>query len=327
MEKKNNHQHLSPKDVFLHVLLIITLYFSAGSFITLLFQFVNIGIPDVLTERYFYTPSESSYLEPLRFAVASLLVVFPSFMGVSWYLQRFYRAEPAKRELRLRKWLMNFTLFAAALIIGGDLVSLVNSYLGGELTSRFALKALSVLLVAGTVFGYYLWDIRQEHAPKNLKMISVPVSVVVGIGVVAAFFFAGSPQEQRALRFDNQRISDLQVIQSQIVSFWQRKEKLPVALAELEDDISGFQVPRDPETLGDYSYTMKGLLTFELCATFRKEGGSDQQPMSTEPVMLGSKAADIGTQGFSQWAHGVGRECFERTIDKELYPPEGSVKW
>ena len=49
-----------------------------------------------------------------------------------------------------------------ALIIIGDLVGLVYGLLGGlELTLRFILKVLTVLFITGSVFWYYLWDIRK----------------------------------------------------------------------------------------------------------------------------------------------------------------------
>src|SRR5438132_4874360 len=43
------------------------------------------------------------------------------------------------------KWLIYLTLFVAALIIIGDLVSLIYNFLGGDVTIKFVLKALSVL--------------------------------------------------------------------------------------------------------------------------------------------------------------------------------------
>jgi hypothetical protein len=64
--------------------------------------------------------------------------------------------------LWIRKWLIYFTLFAAALIIIGDLVTLLNRFLEGELTVRFLLKVLAVFFVAGSVFYYYLWDLRKH---------------------------------------------------------------------------------------------------------------------------------------------------------------------
>jgi hypothetical protein len=35
--------------------------------------------------------------------------------------------------------------------------------LGGELTIRFFLKVLTIAVIAGTIFGYYLWDLRREE--------------------------------------------------------------------------------------------------------------------------------------------------------------------
>jgi hypothetical protein len=35
--------------------------------------------------------------------------------------------------------------------------------LGGELTVRFLLKVITVGIIAGAVFGHYLWDLRKEE--------------------------------------------------------------------------------------------------------------------------------------------------------------------
>lgn len=146
----------SPKDVFLHLLAIITLYVSAGSFVTLLFQFVNILFPDALNS-YEYTGAIST----MRRSISALVIIFPVYVLTSWYLGRSYQKNPLKRNLRIRKWLIYFTLFAASLIIIGDLVTLIYNLLNGDLTVRFLLKILAVLLVSGSVFGYYFWDVRK----------------------------------------------------------------------------------------------------------------------------------------------------------------------
>jgi hypothetical protein len=149
----------SPKDVFLHLLAIITLYVSAGSFITLLFQYVNVLFPDRILDFY----SLSSVYGAIRWSIASLVIVFPVFIVASWLLERAYRHVPAKREYRLRKWLVYFTLFLAGLIMMGDLVALIYQFLSGDLTVRFFLKIVVVLAVAGCVFGYYLYDIKKHR--------------------------------------------------------------------------------------------------------------------------------------------------------------------
>lgn len=150
------NEKTSPKDVFLHLLAIIALYVSAGSFIVLLFQFVNVFFPDILNQH-----ERIGAISAIRWSVSALVVVFPVYVLTSWYLNKSYQSAPLKRNLRIRKWLIYFTLFIAALIIIGDLVTLVYNLMSGELTIRFLLKILSVLFVAGSVFGYYFWDVRK----------------------------------------------------------------------------------------------------------------------------------------------------------------------
>lgn len=152
-------QKTSPKDVFLHLLAIVTLYTSAISFLVLIFQYVNVLLPDPISPDGFY--HLSSAYSRIRWSISSLIVVFPVYILTTWYLNKSYAAVPSKSNLRIRKWLIYFTLFAAALIIIGDLVTLINNLLGGELTLRFILKVASVFFVAASVFTYYFWELKK----------------------------------------------------------------------------------------------------------------------------------------------------------------------
>ena len=58
---------------------------------------------------------------------------------------------------------IKLTLFVAAVVLIVDMITLVNNVLGGELTLRFLLKVLVAALIAGSIFGYYLWDLRKEE--------------------------------------------------------------------------------------------------------------------------------------------------------------------
>jgi uncharacterized membrane protein len=153
-----NQLKTSPKDVFLHLLSIIALYISVGSFLVLIFQYVNVFFPDQLTDGYYALQSAYS---TIRWSIASLVIIFPVYFWTMWFLDRGYQKMPETRDFRLRKWLIYFTLFLAALIIIGDLVTLIYNLLSGELTVRFILKILTVLLTVGSVFFYYLWDVRK----------------------------------------------------------------------------------------------------------------------------------------------------------------------
>lgn len=305
-----------PRDLFLHLLAIVTLYWSSISFVTLLWQFINYFFPDKLSDPYFYGGLNG----PIRFAVASLIIVFPIFILVSWYLNKIYAKEAQVRESKIRKWLIYLTLFIASLVIIGDLVTTINTLLGGEITIRFVLKALSVLLVAGLVFGYYLDDVRRDTPTKLAKPFALVSGILVLAAIIGSFFIVGSPASARLVQFDQQKISDLQSIQYQIVNYWQRKESMPSSLSDLKDPISNFIVPNDPQSGVSYEYTVKDAtnLSFELCANFNKEG-SDQYSQ-VRPMTYPAKG-----QG-DNWQHSAGRVCFDRTIDKQLYPPLNKTK-
>lgn len=152
-------QKTSPKDIFLHLLAIVSLYTSAISFLVLIFQYVNVLIPDPIAEGAYYALSGS--YSAIRWSISSLIVVFPVYLLTSLHLNKSYAKTPSKRNLRIRKWLIYFTLFAAALIIIGDLVALINNLLGGELTVRFLIKVAAVMFVAASTFFYYFTDLRK----------------------------------------------------------------------------------------------------------------------------------------------------------------------
>lgn len=306
-----------PKDVFLHLLAIIALYASATAFLIMLFQYINILIPDLLQRDYYQL---QSYYSSIRWSIALLIVIFPVYVWAGYYLNKIYSREPEKRNLRIRKWLLNFTVFVAALIIIGDLVSLIYNFLGGDITARFVLKIAAVFFVAASVFYYYFWELRSWAKISDMakKIFIYAVIAIVAISVIAGFFIVGSPQKERSRRFDDQRVSDLQIIQGQIIYYWQNKEKLPAKLDDLKDPISGFNPGKDPETGADYAYNVKGNLEFSLCTTFNLpslETGKSSIELPTYPPQYRPSGGD------SNWNHGEGYVCFERTIDPELYKP------
>lgn len=305
-----------PRDVFLYLLAIITLVTVSVSFGIVIFQIINVHIPDIISDPY---SSRSSYLGTMRDALAALIIVLPVFLWVSWFLKKDIYKFPEKKELKIRKWLLYLTLFVAALVIIGDLVTLLRSFLEGELSQRFTLKILAVLFIAGAVFIHYLSELR-ENIYKWIRPFDWTVILIVIAGIVSAFFVVGTPQSQRLVRLDERRVSDLQNIQWQVVNYWQRKEALPADLASLVDSIGGFVVPVDPMIGKHYEYKVIGGLEFELCAVFNTSNSGeliDNQGL-TKPVPAREY---IGGELSNVWNHGEGKVCFNRVIDPDLYPP------
>lgn len=303
----------TPKDVFMHLLGIVALYFVAINFITLIFQYINLGFPNVLEPVYYGGAANS-----IRWAMAAIIIVSPVYFWIMSSMARDFKKDPEKRELKIRKWLVYFTLFVAAVTIISDLVALVYNFLGGDLTMRFALKVLTVLVVALIVFVYYLRDLRGEWKPRGLKTLAWAVALVLLGGVVGGFFTAGSPLTARILKFDERRVSDLQALQGEIINFWMRKNVLPKNLEELRNDITGFKAPIDPKTASVYEYQALSDLSFELCALF-------ELPSNAVPALeksLPRVTYDAYYPYGETWEHEAGRTCFKRTIDPQLYPKE-----
>jgi hypothetical protein len=151
--------YLSAREAFRYLLLFMTLYLSAYYFGSLLFNFVNLKFPDPAMQNY----SWNSPIENIRWAASFLIVAFPVFLFMSYHIQRELTQNAVKRLSTIRRWLTYLTLFSAAGFLIGDLVTLVYNALGGELTIRFIFKVLIVGVIAGTIFGFYLWDLRGEE--------------------------------------------------------------------------------------------------------------------------------------------------------------------
>ena len=52
-------------------------------------------------------------------------------------------------------------MIAAGVVIG-DLISFLTSFFEGELTLRFVLKVLTVMVIASGVFWYYLGSLKRD---------------------------------------------------------------------------------------------------------------------------------------------------------------------
>jgi len=151
--------YLSAREAFLYLLLFAALYYAAWHLGSLLFNLINQAWPD---------PAEAAYLangrpSSMRWSTASVLIAFPVFVYVARLLSRELARNPAKRLSAVRRWLTYLTLFLAAVVLIGDMTTLVYNALGGELTLRFLAKVAVAALIAGAIFGYYLWDLRHEE--------------------------------------------------------------------------------------------------------------------------------------------------------------------
>jgi hypothetical protein len=149
---------VSARDAFLYVVMFATLILSGYNLGDLLFELIDRAFPDPGAQTFSH-----STLQSIRWSLSSLIVAFPVFLYVAWLVGRAVLREPTKRASKVRRQLTYVTLFIASCVLIGDFISVVYSFLGGDLRIRFVLKVLTVALIAGTAFGYYLWELRGDE--------------------------------------------------------------------------------------------------------------------------------------------------------------------
>lgn len=311
---------VTPKDFFLWAGAMIALYWSIFALITLLFSYINQAFPDALSYEYFSDP----YSGGMRFAMASLIVFFPLYLYLMRVIRKDIARDESRYELWVRRWLIVFTIFVAGLTVAGDLVTLINYFLGGEITIRFVLKVLVILLIAAGVLMHFIADMwgYWKEFPEKARMVGWGAGVLVLASIVSGFFIMGTPGQIRLYRFDDQKVQDLTNIQYQVVNYYQQKGKLPATLEELVDPLSGNSIPTDPQSRDAYKYSVKSPLTFELCATFNAETQRGSQYDRSVPTM---PSASMNGEYYEDlyslpWTHEAGEKCFTRTIDPDKYP-------
>jgi hypothetical protein len=291
---------VGPKDFFLWLGAMVALYSSVVAFLTLTFEYINNAFPDALS--YSYDPYSGS----IKFAIATLIVAFPLFLVLMRLIRNDIVRTPEKSEIWVRRWALYLTIFIAGLTIATDLVTLIYYFLDGEVTTRFLLKVLVVLLVAAGGLMHFLADVWGYWVtyPARAMYVGWAVAVLIVGTVVSGFLIIGSPMDARLYKLDDQKVYDLQNIQSQIIYQYQSTGALPETLAELSNPLSGYAVPA-PSDGTVYEYRLGDADSFELCATFSKAS----RVQVSQPR---------GTNDF--WEHDVGVQCFARTIDHDLYP-------
>jgi hypothetical protein len=296
--------YIQAKEAFLYLISFIALYISSFSFGVVVFAFIDKLFPDPVLRGVFFARGITT-------ALASIMIAFPLYLFMIRFIGKAAAKDPERRQSKVGKWLTYITLVIAAGIIIGDLIAVLSNLLGGDLTSRFMLKALTVLAIAGSIFGYYLWGLQKEEQekqekvsktqkPLGLRIFTGVVTFCMVLAVLYGLFLVGTPAQQRLLQFDERRVSDLQSITFAIDSYWERNENLPQTLEDLHNPLYYMQSVVDPKTGIPYEYRIVSSTGYELCAVF--ETDSSQTETSRLPVAFPKEN--------SFWHHKVGRTCF-----------------
>jgi len=292
----------TPKNFALQIGAFITLFTSISGLIMLLFGLINIAFPDAAEGYYGYESSQSS----VRYAIALLVVFFPAFIFLTRKVNQARRQETNFYHT-LTRWILHLALLIGGLVLLGDLVAVILTFLNGELTTRFILKALTILVVVGSAMYYYWQDSKEYWKTREREsiMIGALTSLIVVFAIVYGYTQIDSPQVVREMKIDQQQLIDLQDMQWRIEAYYFGKQTLPSDLAEAYMDMP---VPTAPVGRDTYEYNATGEMTYQLCATFVNQTTESERMMSRPMFDLSYNPNN------HNWEHKSGRKCFERTI-------------
>lgn len=261
------------KDAFYYLLSFSTLATWTIGLGSLAFTLIEKWIADPLAQNGY--PTESGHA--LASSMASIAVAFPIYLFVMRLIIRDVRNDPEKIESPVRKWLTYIALLIAAAVMIGDLVTVLEYFLRGELTSRFIAKAATVIVISGGVFWYYLGELRAPAFQREIRWNRSAVAAAgASLAVVLAFTFGflnlGGPGVQRLEQADNRRVANLAMLANQITAKWNSSNHtLPSAV----DSLPNASLLKDPVTHAPYEYRQVGTNQYELCATFARDDRHD----------------------------------------------------
>jgi len=306
------------KDFFLWTGALVSFYWTVIAYTLLVFDYINYTFPNQLA----YYPADP-YQSGISYEMASVIVLLPVYLFLMYLIRKGSDIDPTRKEIWVRRWAIILTLFLAGAVMIGDLITLLTKFLSGEeLTTAFLLKVLVIILVSGGVFMNFMADLKNywDTNPSRRWMVRVGVTVLAVVTIGSGFVIVGTPAEARLARFDAQKVSDLQNIQSQVVYYWQAKQKLPGVITDLNNSLNYGPVPVDPQSGESYVYQPGEGLSFKLCAMFNAESRGSQNVYYESRAMVPVPA---GGKGMMQdnWQHDAGQVCFERIIDPAFYPP------
>ncbi len=289
------------RDAFLHLLSFIALGTWTCALGSLVYTVIDHYVPPLNAP-----PSSLPARTSVSYEMAGILVAFPLYLLIMRGMTKAVEANPERLLSGVRKWLTYTALLIAAAILLGDIVTFLAWLLRGDLTLRFVLQVVTLLVLAGGVMRYYLTTLRDEAPPAGHNRIfagvaTVAVVLVLGLGLT----LSGSPSRQSALARDERRLQDMAMITQEMAERWNRRDPsatyvLPPGLDQLARGTPLTAHISDPFTGQRYEYKPGEGTHYALCAFF-------EEPT---PIEVWAPA---------NWRHLKGRACFQFNATAPAY--------
>ena len=253
----------APKFAFYYMLSLVSLIFTAVSVGIVIFQVINKNIVDII-DQY------AGRFEPeaLKFAISALIIATPIYYVMQKLINKSLYTGELDQESPVRKWLTYFILLVSSVVMIFWLIITLNTFLDGDLTSKFILKALTAIGISALIFSFYLYDIRREkvkkHKDKYFPFFLYGSLILIVGAFVFAIFNVESPRETRLRKIDEMTIRNLDQIKYSVQNFYSENNALPESLDMIKNStiIRSEDMTLDPETKKPYEYRIINENTF-----------------------------------------------------------------
>ncbi len=287
------------KYTFLYLLSLVTLIMTTLAVGNVLFEVINKFIADpLLVNGVYYDPTV------MKMAIATLIIAGPIYFVTTSVILKSLAIGMLNKEAIPRRWLSYLIILISSFVMLGFLISVLFSFLDGELTMRFALKSLVALLLSGGIFGFYFYDVRRDQVEQKDKVILVFGLIgmtTVLASLITSFFFVESPTAARNRKHDQSLVANFEQIDSGINSYFNENKKLPDNLSVLVNEkrfITELMI-KDLITNEPIVYNILGEKKYQICATF-----------STSNIGV-SPNIDYSV---TRWPHKQGSDCISQQI-------------
>ncbi len=291
---KNNNA----KFAFLYMFSLVALLFVAIGTGQVFFQAINKFISD------FITPNANSFnSDLLKFAISALIIAIPLYYITMYFLEKNLRNGGLDKDSAIRRWLIYFILFVSSVVMIVWLMITIGSFLNGELTTKFILKAVTAVVLAGIIFSFYLYDIRRDKIKdKNLIIrIYFYATLVITVGaLIFSFFFVESPTQARARIHDSTMLDQFTQIDSAISTYYTKNSKMPTSLDQLIQDAPYLSMSnfKDPLSGKPFDYKKIDDSNYQLCATFMTDNHDANNQLTYTYA--------------DRWPHAIGYQCLKQ---------------
>jgi type II secretory pathway pseudopilin PulG len=268
-KNNSNNMNNNAKYAFYYLLSLVALIFTALSVGMIAFGIIGQTVPDPL--------NVGSASDGLKFAISALLIATPIFYFMQKFINKGLVGGELEKDSGVRRWLTYFILLVSSVTILGVFIGIINSFLAGELTLSFILKALSMIIISAAVFSFYFYDIKREDVVsknKVMKIFFIASLALIIIAFVASWFFIESPMQTRAKRLDQNLVNNITGLENAINSYNDKYKVLPDTIDQIKSNNDIFLDPKtltDPETGAPIVYQKTGLASFQFCATFKTD--------------------------------------------------------